>query len=65
MKWFSHLAAMTFGIGFIEIVHELGLSQFANSRWLEGVFWLMMSTVLLLGYLYEKRRSGASRPESA
>ena len=57
MKWFSHLAAMTFGIGFIEIVHELGLAQFGESRWLESIFWLMLSTVLLLAYLYEKHRA--------
>ena len=64
MNWFSHVAAMSFGIGFIEIVHELGLSQF-NRPWLEILFWLFLSVVFLLGYLYETRRSGASQQESA
>ena len=57
MKWFSHLAAMTFGIGFIEIVHELGLARFSESRWLESIFWLMLSTVFILGHLYKKHRA--------
>ena len=65
MKWFSHLAAMTFGIGFLEVLHNLGLSHFGGEKWLEGVLWLMMSTVFILGHLYEKHKAKGGSPPPA
>ena len=60
MKWFSHLAAMTFGIALIESVHLMGVSA---NPWGEPLFWFVLSVVFLGGYHYRKRRTEASPVE--
>jgi len=64
MKWLSHLAAVFLGVGIGDLADTFGMPEFGDNLWLEGIFWLAISMVLLLAHLYEKRRSGGSPAES-